>query len=129
MVLRSLISLIETLPPFTHKCLSVAFVIGVAGLSLSIGRGTAIKINQEGIDIKRQAYLNQSTASRTLLLLQIQQTAIEQLEADIEEFSRRYKAGEELAEKVENVSKIIPPLEIEELEEAVRESEEVLISE
>ncbi|MEM7592731.1 MAG: hypothetical protein AAF383_14625 [Cyanobacteria bacterium P01_A01_bin.83] len=51
---------------------------------------------------------------------------IERYEADAKEFARRYETGTKLAEQAKFAAKVIPPQQIEELENNVLSSQQVL---
>ncbi|MEM7592646.1 MAG: hypothetical protein AAF383_14185 [Cyanobacteria bacterium P01_A01_bin.83] len=97
-----------------------------AGLGWAIAKSQKVEVTQQGILIEQQAIANHKDLERSLLMNKIQQGLIERYEADAKEFARRYEAGAELAEQAQFAAKVIPPQQIEELENNVRESQQVL---
>lgn len=113
-----------------HPALHITLGIGLASLGMGfaslIANSDSVVVGENLIQIERQAISNQKDLERSLLIIEIQKAVIKELKEDTEDFSRRYEAGEELAEQAEAADRVIPESQIEELKESIGESRMVL---
>ena len=106
--------------------LIVGLVVLSGALGYAISQANNVEITTEGIKIQKQAIVVQKDLEKSLLLNQIQQQTIEQLLSETSDFSKKYKAGEQLLQEQQKTSSVVPDKEIEELEETVKKSKELL---
>lgn len=95
------------------------------GLSLAITFSKKVNLGHDWLLIEKQAWVNQEKLEDSLLLIQIQQAAIEGLKKDAEKFSK-HRAGRQLLKQVNHAAEVIPQQQIEELAETVDESKLLL---
>ena len=96
------------------------------GFALAISFSKKVNLGHDWLLIERQAWVNQEKLEDSLLLIQIQQAAIEGLKEDAKQFSTQHRAGKQLLEQVNHAAEVIPQQQIEELAETVGESKLLL---
>lgn len=120
----------ESTPNAVDKAIAFAVAticVGLGiGLGFALGKSTRVEVNSDGVVIEKQAIAAQKDLEYALFLVKSLQGIIEQYETDAVEFSRRYKAGEKLAEQAQFAAEFIPEQQIEKLEERVEQSKVLL---
>ncbi|MEM9510676.1 MAG: hypothetical protein AAGA16_23830 [Cyanobacteria bacterium P01_E01_bin.35] len=110
----------------TPQVIDIAIAMALVFLGMGVGKAIStsdkVELSPQGFLVEQQAIASQKDLERSLLIIRIQQGLIQRYESDTKEFSRRYKAGEELAEQAQFAADVIPEHQIEELEERVQES-------
>ncbi|MEL6437856.1 MAG: hypothetical protein AAFQ80_01175 [Cyanobacteria bacterium J06621_8] len=115
--------------------------ISVGLCAICLGMGWAIRgsekvvLNGEGVVIEQaiaeqaisnQAISNQGDLELLIFLVRSQQHIISRYQKETEEFSRRYRTGEDLAEQAKFGAGFIDEQKIDELEQRVKKSQAVL---
>ena len=114
----------------TPKVIDVAialtlFSLGL-GFALAIALSKKVNLGHDWLQIERQAIANQKDLEQALTIIKIQEGIIDRHEEYTREFSRRYKAGEQLLEQAEFAAEVIPDDQINELESRLGESKLLL---
>ncbi len=96
------------------------------GFSFAVAVSRRVNVGHDWLQIERQARVNQEKLEHSLLLIQIQQMAIEGLKKDAKQFSNKHRAGKQFLEQVNHAAEVVPQQQIEELAETVGESKLLL---
>jgi len=116
----------EGTPRVIDRSLALGCCLLCLGGGIAIGRSGKVAVNADGVLIEQQAIATQKDLEYALFLVKSLQGIIERYEKDASEFSRRYKAGEELAELAQFAAEFVPEQQIEELEQRVEQSKVLL---
>lgn len=108
--------------------LIVCMCILACGLSWSIGRSRNVRIEPLGISLTNQVVESQKDLDKALLLIELQKKAQDRAYEEAQDFTRKYPVGLKLLKELEEARLAVPVTEIQELEESLQESEEVIES-
>ena len=113
-------------PQIINTAIAFTLIFVGSGIGFAVGKSNRVEFSEAGLLIEQQAIANHKDLERSLLIIKIQQGLIERQEANLLDFSQKYVAGEELAQQAKFAAEVIPPQQIEQLENRINESQKLL---